>query len=265
MVASLGTFAKRYAVAMLRCAYLFSVGWVIPRHRRLINQLCAHFGHVPGAPRLRLPTVKLSDLVPAHTQATCCEAEFCEGNVTLRELICLASLARHFRPGNIFEIGTFDGRTTLNLAINAGPEAHVHTLDLPREMLNRTRHELHCNETGLVDKPECGVRFQNAEEAEQITQLLGDSADFDFTPYENRMDMVFVDGSHAYSYVVNDTHVARRLLRDGRGVIVWHDYADGPAAFTGVIKALHEFQESDPYYRNMRRIQGTSLVVLAHA
>ena len=95
--------------------------------------------------------------------------------------------------------------------------------------------------------------------------LLGDSADFDFTPYENRMDMVFVDGSHAYSYVVNDTHVARRLLRDGRGVIVWHDYADGPAAFTGVVKALHEFQESDPYYRNMRRIQGTSLVVLAHA
>ena len=123
-------------------------------------------------------------------------------------------------------------------------------------------HDLHPNERGLVDKPLCGSRFQGTEAAGRITQLLGDSATFDFTDYQNRMDMVFLDGSHAYRYVLNDTHAARRLLREGRGIIVWHDYSDGPAAFDGVAQALHELREADPFYSHMRRIKGTSLVVL---
>src|SRR5712672_1030162 len=54
-----------------------------------------------------------------------------DGNVNLAELAILAQAAAAARPGTIVvEIGTFDGRTTMNLAVNAAP-ANVFTLDLP--------------------------------------------------------------------------------------------------------------------------------------
>ena len=48
----------------------------------------------------------------------------------------------------------------------------------------------------------------------QITQLYGDSANFDFSPYAGRMGLVFVDGSHSYDYVLQDTASALRLASD---------------------------------------------------
>ena len=48
------------------------------------------------------------------------------------ELAVLAQAAAAVSPGDeIIEIGTFDGRTTLNLALNAPPTSHIFTLDLP--------------------------------------------------------------------------------------------------------------------------------------
>jgi len=36
---------------------------------------------------------------------------------------------------NIFEIGTFDGRTTRNMAANVTKDGHVYTLDLPSDLV----------------------------------------------------------------------------------------------------------------------------------
>ena len=38
------------------------------------------------------------------------------------------------------------------------------------------------------------------------------------------MDFIFVDGSHSYDYVLNDSRKALSLLRGGKGIILWHDY-----------------------------------------
>ena len=57
------------------------------------------------------------------------EIKTVDGNVNLAELAILSALCRTFRPLSIMEIGTFDGRTTLNLAINT--DARIFTLDLP--------------------------------------------------------------------------------------------------------------------------------------
>jgi hypothetical protein len=59
--------------------------------------------------------------------------------------------------------------------------------------------------------------------APKITRLLGDSAAYDFRPFHETVDLVFIDGSHAYGYVLRDSATAMSLLRES-GIILWHDY-----------------------------------------
>ena len=80
--------------------------------------------------------------------------------------------------------------------------------------------------------------YGGTEVEPKITQLFGDSKSFDAAPYAGQCDLVFVDGSHAYSYVKNDTEKALAMTRPG-GVILWHDYR-GPRRTKGVYQALNE-------------------------
>ena len=85
----------------------------------------------------------------------------------------------------IVEIGTFDGRTTLNLAVNAPPHTQVFTLDLPPDAA--PKFDLAPGERVYVEKPRSGRRFLDAPPewaaaARRITQLMGDSATFDWSP-----------------------------------------------------------------------------------
>jgi predicted O-methyltransferase YrrM len=68
-----------------------------------------------------------------------------------------------------------------------------------------------------------GSRFQGLAEAERITQLLGDSRSFDFSPWAGTIDLVLVDAGHEWDAVAADTRTAQALLAPG-GVIVWDDY-----------------------------------------
>lgn len=179
-----------------------------------------------------------------------------DGNVNLAELAILAQAAAAIPPDRIVvEIGTFDGRTTLNLAVNAGA-ARVFTLDLPPD--ERTAFALAPGERQYVDKPQPGARFRDCgapwrAAARRITQLLGDSVTFDWTPYERRAGLAFVDGSHAYEYVRKDTETALRLVAKG-GIVLWHDYG----RWDGVSRALEELEAERRL--GLRHIAGTSLV-----
>jgi hypothetical protein len=64
--------------------------------------------------------------------------------------------------------------------------------------------------------------------------------------------VVFVDGSHAYSYVVSDTAKALRMVRPG-GLVLWHDYSP---ECPGVFRALNELTARLP----LVHIAGTTLV-----
>jgi hypothetical protein len=179
-----------------------------------------------------------------------------DGNVHLGELAILAQAVAAIPSGSIVvEIGTFDGRTTLNLAINA-PEARVFTLDLPPD--EGALYALAHGERQYVDKPQPGARFRACDPgwqaaAGRITQLLGDSATFDWTPYAGRAGLVFVDGSHAYDYVRKDSETAMRLVAKG-GLVLWHDYG----RWEGVNRALEELEAE--HRLGLRHIAGTSLV-----
>jgi len=186
------------------------------------------------------------------------ETQKVKGNVRLSELAVLAKAAASVLPNQqIIEIGTFDGRTTLNLAINSPSSVQVVTLDLPKDYT--PKFPMSIGEYKLADKPTSGERYRNcaplwAKDAARITQLLGDSATFDWSPYEKKAGLVFVDGSHTYENVHNDCDVAFRLVSPG-GMIVWHDYG----VWEEVTRMLDDFDKTKGL--GLRHIRGTSLVI----
>ena len=82
----------------------------------------------------------------------------------------------------------------------------------------------------------------------KITQLFRDSKRFDETPYLKQCDLIFIDGSHAYSYVKNDTEKGLRMLKEG-GLLLWHDYRYRNLETRGVRQYLDELSETLPLIR----------------
>ena len=250
-----GDFVKPYLYAVGATPYLFTAGLRTHRHRALVHTIARHFGY--GASTTP-PRVAPEELL---TQADCLQAREVVsvngGGVSFVELLVLAALVSQSRPRAIFEIGTFEGRTTLNFAMNA-PESRVYTLDLPPSQVDATALPIEQGERSCIVKPASGRKFLGTPAADRIVQLFGDSATFDFGPYEGEIDFVFVDGSHKDEYVLNDTEIALRLLRNGRGVIAWHDYGSWP----GVARVLDRLYRGRPEFRGLRHVDGTTVACL---
>ena len=143
----------------------------------------------------------------------------------LDELAYLALIAKALEPKEIFEIGTFRGRTALNFALNSPDPCRIYTMDLPSEGRDELSSDLGAADRGLVQASETGIDYRGKDVSAKIEQIFGDSNRFDFSPYFGRMDIVFVDGAHDYDSVRNDSVNAQRMIRPG-GVIVWHDFAN---------------------------------------
>lgn len=247
-------FVPRYLHALAGSAWLFAGGFLDPRHRVLLRRINEHFGRSEG-PAPRLPQVPPESLDPPSVPVTLLETAAADGNVTLLELLVLARSVAARRPRLLLELGTFDGRTTLNLAANAPEDARVLTLDLPRA--EGAALALDARDAKYIDKPAPGARFRGTPWEGRIEQLLGDSASFDFSPWHGRCEWVFVDAAHSYEYVLNDSRLALRLLAPG-GVVFWHDYG----VWEGVTLALDELQRAGGPWAGLRWLSGTSLVVL---
>jgi predicted O-methyltransferase YrrM len=259
-VKRISAFITRYVYAAFSCVYLFTVGFLFEKNRLFIERICAQFGYVKKTPIPIVPTIELSEVVSEESPIQVREPVEIDGNISLAEITVMSKLVKRYNPNRLFEIGTFDGRTTLNLAANTSAEAEVYTLNLPRNKLSATDLPLESGEEKYVDKEVSGARFLGTDCEQKITQLYGDSATFDFSPFFNTVDFIFIDGSHSYEYVLNDSKRALELLRDGRGLILWHDY-DKPW-WQGLTTALNEMYSAGKEFKNIQHIQGTSLVYL---
>lgn len=244
---------KRHARVATRTLGAATIGAATPRGRGEVKRIASALGIREGMTPM-LPAVGPDEITSDGTPVALFGLEPRDGNVSLLEIIVLARLVRERAPRTIFEIGTFDGRTTLNLAANAPDDAMVFTLDLPAN--EPTAYALAPADYHFVNKPASGARLAGTAYATRVTQLYGDSATFDFSPYHS--EFVFVDGSHAYEYVKSDSMRALELVGDGPGVIVWHDYA----GWDGVTRALQELAATDPRFASLQWVRGTSLVVL---
>lgn len=155
------------------------------------------------------------------------------------DILSLCLIAKLTNPKRIFEIGTLNGYTALHFAMNA-PQAEIYTLDLPPNASVTLSTTLGDDEF-VGDSLKRKRLFEGREEGKRIHALFGDSADFDFSPFHGSVDFFFIDGSHSYEYVRNDTFKALACCHPG-SVIAWHDY--GRRGVNGVSRWLHDFSRS---------------------
>jgi predicted O-methyltransferase YrrM len=185
-----------------------------------------------------------------------------DGNISLFELVVLNKLVKYYKIRNAFEIGTFNGRTSLNIAANLPASGKVFTLDLPKSSNLKTKFPINKKDSSgwsdytYIKKKVTGLHFLRHAEGKKITQLTGDSGTFDFTPYYGKMDFVFVDGSHSSAYVKNDTEIALQLVSK-KGVILWHDYG----VWHGVTSTLNDIYRHTPKFKGMKHIARTTMVI----
>lgn len=176
------------------------------------------------------------------------------GGTSDTEAWVLAVLAKDNRT--LFEFGTCTGKTTYLWARNQPPDGTVTTLTLDPERIAEYRSAPGDDRTAEVYAKEesrfTRFRYSGTEVEGRVVQLYGDSKQFDETSYRGKCDVIFVDGSHAYSYVVSDSEKALRMVRPG-GLVLWHDYSP---ECSGVFRALNELVVRLP----LVLVRGTTLV-----
>ncbi len=205
----------------------------------------------------KLPEIGINEVCPDEVAIKIHCPEFESGGVYPIELICLDQIAATFRPEAIFEIGTYNGRTTLNFAANAPPSAKLFTLDLPEESVGATALRQHDRDTKYMALRKVGGHFRGSLYRTKITQLFGDSATFDYSLFAGKIDLVLIDGAHSREYVMSDSLKALSLLTPDRGIMLWHDYG----AWDEVTKALDELFETNSDFASIRHIRETSLAI----
>lgn len=168
-------------------------------------------------------------------------------SVELDELMVILAIVREIHANKIIEIGTFDGNTTLNMALNVGDAGSVVTLDLPSEGLDEA------NQSGISQPTKFEQRQYVGHQVERkITQVYGDSAELDWNALERPFDLAFIDGDHTSPYVLSDTRNTLSVLKPG-GIVIWHDYESRSVA-TVLDRAV---EQGEPIYW----IRGTRLAV----
>lgn len=177
------------------------------------------------------------------------------GGTSDAEAWILAVLAK--TANTFFEFGTCTGKTTYLWACNSSAKAKIYTLTL------RESQEGYQAESGDSKGAEQSARtesiaqflYSGTLEEQKIVQLYGDSKALNEAPYLQQMDLIFIDGSHAYSYIKSDTEKALRMLAPG-GIILWHDYRPYQKEVADVRRYLEELARSI----SLVHLQGTSLV-----
>lgn len=186
-----------------------------------------------------IPTIDLIEVLPNFNE-TINPYSFLDGGSLLTDLALLKGLAKKYTDCTYFEIGTWRGESVANVAETA---KQCFTLNLPD---NRLR------EIGLREEYISQQSFYS-KNLNNITHLKGDSANFDFSPYYGKCDVVFIDGDHHYDAVKRDTALAYQLLKDETSVIVWHDYAHTPETvrwdvFRGILEGTPQDKRKNLYH-----------------
>jgi len=231
-------FVARHLTTCASCIFLLTFGIIPYRYRVYIYQICKNIKNRANPTAIKGIIPKTSYSNELYKNHSVCIYDPLHSDDAI---IILNQLIKEYNPSRIFEIGTSEGRGTLNMAENSSKEALLFTLDFSRD-----------NKIGRK------YRHLNTKYPGKITQLYGESRTFDFSLYNNSIDFIFVDAGHTYEVVMNDTIKALELLRNRKGIIVWHDYLD----LDGVTMALNELYQTNKTFENIKHIDGTYLAYL---
>ncbi|MFH0731781.1 MAG: class I SAM-dependent methyltransferase [Candidatus Omnitrophota bacterium] len=251
-------FIIKYIYALACCLYMFTVAPLSTKSRFFISKICEYFGYHEKLKDPIIPIVKLAELVTDNSYVKILEPVGIDGHISLLEMTVIIKLIQRYKPKRLFEIGTFDGRTTLNMAANCIAEAEIYTLDLAKRKTGFTKLPICFNDELYINKKILSKKYTGTEYEKRINDLYGDSVEFNFSPFYNTIDFMFLDGSHSYEYVLNDSKQAIKLLKSGHGIILWHDYN----VWRGVTEALKKIFQEDRRFSNLKYVEGTTLAYL---
>ena len=178
-----------------------------------------------------------------------------DSGTRLDELLILATVTKALSPNRVFEIGTYNGRTTAIFALNAPAGASIFTLDLPpgASISGFGKDEYIDTDIALVARRKRSNFITELKLTDRCKQLYCDSMQFDPTPYRGSIELGFIDGAHALPYVRNDTVKMASMMSD-RGLVFWHDYG-GKGRFRDLADYLEALGRKIPIYR----VPGTTL------
>ena len=173
---------------------------------------------------------------------------YVDGSLPWCDILALLSILVDRLPDSVLEIGTFNGSTTRLIALNL-PNAQIYTVDLP-EVFNESNAGLQKDDFHLISSRRVGSAYKADPSVRNVQQLFGDTAELDFP----KAEAFFIDGSHTYDYVRNDTEKA--LASPCAKTLIWHDCDD---RHPGVVRWLVQMVRSG---HPVRQIDGTNLAIL---
>ena len=175
----------------------------------------------PVADVRSIPHIDVLDICPGTQRWALQSFPSVGASVSPMECAALAALSQKVSARRIFEFRTYKGVSTTQLALNVGADGMVFTLDLPEDHPAYTLPIPRPEEQQIAAEGGKGILIPR-DLLDCVTFLRSDSATFDESPYQESMDLVFVDGAHSYDYVKNDTEKGLNMLRPG-GILAWHD------------------------------------------
>jgi hypothetical protein len=178
-----------------------------------------------------------------------------DGNTTYYEQIALASLVKFYNPKKILEVGTFNGRSTLTMALNTPSDTFITTVDLPPNQSDFS-NVLDVDLPFIKDKQKLSRLYNRDSIDQRVRQIYADSTQCDFSSFQKDselFDFIFIDAGHSYMCVKNDTEKALKVL-SSKGIILWHDFTPN---CLGVFEYLNSLKSSIP----LSHIENTSFVI----
>jgi len=167
----------------------------------------------------------------------------------------LGALVRALQPRRVLEIGTYLGVGTCSIAMNAGPNCRIFTVDLPDGASATEAHALNSVDRDHVKRSRgrVGEAFLGSPYEAQIAQLRADSLSFRAEDHVSDVDLTFIDGGHSLPCITKDTENAIRVTAPD-GLILWDDYFHLYPEVVAFLDKLHGNLQ-------LCRIAGTNLVL----
>ncbi len=172
-----------------------------------------------------------------------------DGSLPWCDIVPLLSILVTRSPRSVLEVGTFNGHTTRLIALNL-PEATIHTIDLPEVFEGGFEKD----DYHLISTRKVGIEYLSDPSITNVKQHFGDTASWDFS--QASASFFFIDGSHTYAYVRNDTERALASAAGRRATLIWHDCDGGHPDVTRWLAEM--IQAGQP----VKRIAESNLAIL---
>jgi predicted O-methyltransferase YrrM len=166
------------------------------------------------------------------------------------DIMLLNGLANRIPQCIYLEIGTWEGESICNVSRYA---KECISISLSEEQIFKRYGEKYANVINHYCKK---MDYKN------IMLIGADSKTFDFNLLNKKFDLVFIDGDHSYSGIVNDTEKVFPYLRDKNSIIVWHDYAFEPEkirfnTLDAILDAI-----PDKFHKYLYHVENTMCAIL---